>query len=178
MRKQLLVLFAPLLMMGCAQEAEPPLPPAPAESYTVVLNDVSSTLTSADSDHTFTVTLPSIEDPEVTYEVEIGGPCYLKNVGLYNEIILKDGCYFKSVSDYKVNRIICDVYIGKGINYSVLDTADGSGEELDRHDSEISPVDTDPNAKVFEYEVEGSEWRINNKSNKAGFYSVTIIFEA
>ena len=109
MKKGLLVLALPVLMMvGCAPEAQGQLPPPPAGSYTVVLDATSSQLTKADSAKAYTVELKTLENESVTYKVEIGAPCYLKDVSdgtkTYTEMIVKTGAYFKSKSKYETTQ--------------------------------------------------------------------------
>ena len=169
-----------LMVVGCAKEPGKELPPPSPESYTVVLDPTSSTLTGEDSNSEITVSLKAKEDESITYDVKIGYPCYLKTVQgtNYQEIIMKNGGYFKSASSYKVSRILCDIYGGKGINYTVHNTADGSGTALEYHESSVTPTYPEDDGFVYEYEVEANEWSVrNNSMNKPAFYSVTIVFE-
>ena len=178
MKKCFALLFIPVLsMIGCAKEAGGKLPPPSSESYTVVLDATTSGLTSADSAATYTVDLKAKEDANITYSVEIGGPCYIKTVDGYKEMILKEGCYFKSVSTYKVSRLILDIYEGQGINYGVWGSVEGSGTELERHASDITPIYAADSGAVYEYEVNSTGWKIARKDRKPGIYSVTIVFE-
>ena len=178
MKKLLVILPVVIMLAGCAPEAEDPLPAIPAGTYSVVLDANSSTLTTDDSTEPLQISLQAKENSEVTYEVEIGAPCYLKTVDGYTEMIVKQGAYFKSKSSYKVNRLICDIFEGKGINYEVHDKADGSGNALERHESSITPVYEADSGAVYEYDLNSStEWSITNSTkNKPAFYSVTIIF--
>ncbi len=166
------------LLAGCAPEPKEKLPDVPSGSYTVTLEPTSSTLTSDDSTGPITVTLSAKEDSSVKYQVEIGAPCYIKTVDSYQEIIVKQNAYFKSISNYKVNRIICDIYEGKGINYSVFNKADGSGTALEKHSSTIPPVYPEDSGAVYEYDLNNStEWSVrNSSSSRPGFYSVSIVF--
>ena len=177
--KKLLFVLPALLLVGCAPAAERQLPPVDPTSYTVKLDASNSTLTADDSTGAIQVELKAQEDESIVYKLEIGAPCYIKTVDSYQEIIMKGGAYFKSVSSYKVSRLICDIYEGKGINYEVHNKADGSGEALARHESSIEPVYEEDSGAVYEYEVNSTEWSITNTTNyKPAFYSVTIVFEA
>ena len=181
MKKLFLLSIIPaLLVVGCAKDPGKPLPPPSPESYTVVLTPTNSMLTSADSTEEITVSLKAQEDESITYDVKIGFPCYLKQVQgtNYQEIIMKNGAYFKSASTYKVSRILCDIYGGKGVNYTVHNTEDGSGDPLEYHESTVTPTYPEDSGFVYEYEVEANGWSIRNSTmNKPAFYSVTIVFE-
>ena len=179
MKKSLLLIMIPsLLVVGCAKEPGAPLPPPPAGSYSVVLDATSSLLTKADSDKAYTVHLKAQENENVTYDVEIGSPCYLKTVGNFTEIIVKTGAYFKSVSKYDVSLVRCDIFAGKGINYSVYNNDQGTGTALEYHESTVAPVYPEDSGAVYEYEINSTGWKIANDGNfKPAFYSVTIFFE-
>ena len=178
MKKGLLIL--PVLMIfGCAPAAEGQLPPVDPTSYTVKLDAISSTLSTDESTSAIQVELKAKEDETIVYKLEIGSPCYAKSVDGHQEIVMKSGAYFKSVSSYKVSRLICDIYEGKGINYEVHNKAAGSDEALARHESTIEPEYKEDSGAVYEYEVNSNEWSITNTSvYKPTFYSVTIVFEA
>lgn len=177
-RKLFLVIVPTLMMVGCAKEPGNPLSPPPAGSYSVVLDATSSLLTTDDSTKPFTVSLKAEENEEVTYDIEIGNPCYLKSVGSLYEIVVRGGAYFKSVSKYDVSLIRCDIYEGKGINYKVFNNNKGTGSALEAHKSEVDPIYPDDSGAVYEYEINSKGWKIVNDTNyKPAFYSVTIFFE-
>ena len=173
------VLIIPFVTLtGCFLEPKESLEPVNDISYSVVLNGSNSTLTSNDSTSTITLSLPSKEDESIVYELEIGAPCYLKKVSTFQEIIMKNGGFFRSKSNFKVDRLILDIYEGKGINYEVFNQKDSSGKALDPHSSNIPPVYPEDKGAVYEYEINSNEWSITNTSiYKPAFYSVTIIFE-
>lgn len=178
MKTKLIIIIPFVSLIGCAPEPKKPLPPVTADSYTVVLDPTNSTLTTDDSTSTISLSLIAKEDEEVIYELEIGAPCYLKNVSSYQEIIMKNGGFFRSKSNYKVDRLILDIYEGKGINYEVHNHKDGSGEVLEYHESTISPIYPEDSGAVYEYEINSTEWSITNTTvYKPAFYSVTIVFE-
>jgi len=175
----LLVLSTLFALTGCAGEAGDTLP-TPTGNFSVELNPANSGLTSDDSTETKLVTLTSKENEEVTYQIEIGFPCYLKTLKENNlqEIIVKNGAYFKSVSTYRVSVVRVDIFEGKGINYNVYNNVEGSGEALERHASTATPVYPEDSGAVYDYQVDANGWSItNNSNNKPAFYSVTIFFE-
>ena len=182
MKKLFLFTLLPLVMaVSCAPEAKKPLPPVGENTYTVVLDATSSTLTTDDSTSLIEVELHAKEDDSVTYKVEIGAPCYLKTVtdgvNNYTEIIMKEGSFFRSKSDYKVDRLIVDMYNGQGINYEVYNNVAGTGTKLDEHESTVTPVYAADDGAVYEYEVDSTEWSVRRIARKPGIYSVTIVFE-
>ncbi len=177
MKKLLLVLSFSLFLVGCAPEPSPSLPPVGGNTYTVKLTPSNSTLTTADSTETIQVELPSVEDATVKYKLEIGSPCYIKELssGL-SEIIVKPNSYIKSVSNYTVKRLVIDFYGGKGINFNVYGNGDSS---LAYHTSEVAPADPNEGGMVYEYEVNHTSFNIKNETefNKPGFYSISVVFE-
>ncbi len=183
MKKILLLTIPVLALMGCAKEAGGKLPEPPEGSYTAVLEASVTTLTSEDSTEPIRVSLISEENSDVKYEVEIGAPVYVKTVSTstgesYQEMVVKNGAYFKSISTYKVSKIACDIFEGKGINYEVHNTADGSGEALERHESSLTSTYAEDSGAVYEYEINSNAWSVTNTSNyKPTFYSVIIYFE-
>ena len=180
-KKLLLAVIPAMMLAGCAPEAQPQLPPVEGNTFTVVLDASNSTLTTADSDSLIAVELHAKEDDSITYQLEIGAPCYLKTVSdgtnNYTEIILKEGAFIRSKSEYKVQRLILDIWKGQGINYEVFPNADGTGTKLVEHTSEITPVYEADNGAVYEYEVNSTGWDIVRFDRKPGIYSVTIVFE-
>jgi len=177
--KKLLVLI-PFLLVAAACGSKPKEPLSPTEaSYNAKLTPELSTLTSDDSTEKVSVSIASNEDANVKYDMEIGNPCYLKTLsnGL-KEIIVKPGAYIKSVSEYKVDRIIVDFFAGKGVNFGVYASADGSGDALEYHESSIAPVYPEDNGVVYEYAINGNAWCLKNNTefNKPAFYSITVVF--
>ena len=178
--KKLLLVFVPFLLIGCAKEPTSNPSQVPPTSYSVTLNPTTSTLTSDDSSETFTVTLKANEDQSVTYQVEIGAPCYIKQVQgtSYHEIIMKNGGYFKSISTYKVNKVSCDIFEGKGVNYEVFSNTDASGDPLEKYASDMTPTYAEDQGAVYDYNINANQWLIrNNSAYKPAFYAVTIFFE-
>lgn len=180
--KKLLFILPILLLSSCAKEPTEKLPDPPAGSYTVFLDGFASHLTSEDSAAPISVTLVALEDERVTYELEIGAPAYLKEVSdgtnTYQEMVFKSGAYIKSVSNYQVSKIACDIYEGKGINYDVYNNAEGTGEALEEYASSLEPTYPEDSGAVYEYDIENTSWSIrNNSSYKPAFYAVYIYFE-
>ena len=179
MKKLLFVLSLTALLVGCAKEPAGNLPPVEGTTYSVTLTPENSTLTGDDSTTATRVELSAKEDANVKYTVEIGVPCYVKTLGSgLKEIVVKPNAYIKSISNYTVDRLVVDFYGGKGINHKVYAKADGTGNEVEYHTSEVAPVDPNDDGTVYEYPINGTEWGIYNKTeyNKPAFYSVTIIF--
>lgn len=182
MKKLFLFALLPLVMaVSCAPEAKKPLPPVGEDTYTVVLDAASSTLTTDDSVGTIAIELHAQEDASVVYQLEIVSPCYLKTVNDgtrdYTEIIMKEGSLFRSKSTYKVDRLILDIYEGQGINYEVYNNVAGTGAKLDEHESTVTSVYAADSGAVYEYEVDSTEWSVRRVARKPGIYSVTIVFE-
>ncbi len=175
MKKLLFLLpIAVLTLASCRENPKPKLPKFDGAS--AVLTPEASTLTEQDSKEITTVEL-SIPDRKETYKVEIGKDCYIKTTnGGFKEIIVKPGSYIKSVSNYKVDRLIIDTFGKKGINFNVYDNVKGEGDAIHEHESEVQPVEPGDGGMVLEYPINTSEWIIKNetKFNKPAFYSVTI----
>ncbi len=178
MKKLLLVLPLTMLLGACAKPAQSQLPSVEEKSYTAKLDADNSTLTADDSSAAIQVDIPSVEDNTVTYKFEIGAPCYLKTLsnGL-KEIIVKQNAYIKSVSEYKVDRIIVDFFNGKGVNFNVYANKDGTGEPLQYHESSVQPVYPEDSGMVYEYAINGNEWSLTNTTNyKPAIYSLSVVF--
>ena len=180
MKKLLLVLLPAFLLAGCMPEPTESASEPPAKSYSVVLDPTSSTLTTDESSETLTVTLKAKEDENITYQIEIGAPCYLKAVKgtSFQEMVMKQNGYFKPISNYKVSIVRCDIFEGKGINYEVYNNVEATNDKLEPKKSSATPIYIEDNGAVYDYEVNNNEWLIRNVLvNKPAFYSVTIFFE-
>ena len=178
MKKYLLFVLPMLVMISCAPEAEKPLPPPSTETFTVNLNTSNSTLTGDDSTENLTVNLSAIEDETVSYQLEIGAPCYLHH--RFDEIVIKQGGYFKSLSTYHVDRLIVDFYGGSLNLFGVYANAEGTGSAVMYHESSVAPVDAQGGGVVYEYPIDSTGWMIKNTAgndqSKPGIYSVTVVF--
>ncbi len=180
MKKLLFTLLPLFLLGGCAQEPTTTASEPPHGSYSVVLDVESSTLTTEDSTEAKVVTLKAKENEAITYQLEIGSPCYTKTVKgtSFQEIIMKNGGYFKAISQYKVSLLRCDIFEGKGVNYEVFNSLDASTSALEKKASTATPIYPEDSGAVYDYEVNAEGWLIRNVSaNKPAFYSVTIFFE-
>ena len=195
MKKLLFVLPIAALLCSCElpfQKVEEKLPePSIPDSETskdsnsdtpetqYVLKNVKLTksncgLTDDDSTNAFSTYL-QIDYSDEEYEIEFGPDCY--NHHTYNEFVIKNNGYFRSVSTFKVDRLRVDYFSTKGINFDVLDAG---GAKVAPHQSDVSseyPSAADGGA-VLEYPINGTSWKIqcNSSTYKAAFYSVTIIF--
>ena len=178
MKKILFVLPLVMLLGACAKEAQSQLPSVEEKSYTAKLDPNNSTLTTDDSSAAIQVEIASNEDSEVKYKFEIGAPCYLKTLSNnLQEIIIKQNAYIKSVSEYKVDRIIVDFFNGKGVNFNVYANKDGTGDPLEYHESSVAPVYPEDSGKVYEYAINGNEWSLTNTTNyKPAIYSLSVVF--
>ena len=195
MKKILLVLPLVMLLGACAKEAGSQLsslsiPDSYSDSasegeervYSVKLTPDNSGLQKdgegnpLDSTSPINLSLESQQDKNVKYDLILGDPCYLSTKA--HEFIMKKGSYIKSVSTYKVDRIIVDFFSGKGVNFGVYANNDGSGTALEPHESTIAPEDPNDTTLVYEYEINGSAWYMKNitEFNKPGIYSVTVVF--
>ena len=180
MKKILLTLLPLFVLASCAEEPSTSASEPPHGSYSVVLDVESSTLTTEDSTEAKVVTLKAKENEAITYQLEIGSPCYTKTVKgtSFQEIIMKNGGYFKAISEYKVSVLRCDIFEGKGVNYEVYASGEATGEALEKKGSSATPVYPEDSGAVYDYEVNANSWLIRNSSvNKPAFYSVTIFFE-
>ena len=196
MKKILFVLPLVMLLGACAKEAGSQLSslsipdsysgePSEGEvrTYTAKLTPDNSGLEKdgdgnpLDSTAPINLSLPSTQDANVKYDLILGDPCYLSTKA--HEFIMKPGSYIKSVSTYKVDRIIVDFFGNKGVNFGVYANSDGSGEALESHVSTIPAEDPDDGGLVYEYEINGNAWYMKNitEYNKPGIYSVTVVFE-
>lgn len=180
MKKLLFALLPLVLSVSCAPEPEKPLPPAPENVYTAVLNPSVSTLTHDDSTENITLNLESQEDSEVTYSLMIGAPCYIHNS--FDEILIKGDGFFKSVSTYHVDRLIIDCYGGQVGIFDVYPNVEGTGSKVEYHESAVQPIDPQGGGQVFEYPINSNGWLIKRTSGlldkqKPGIYSVTVVFE-
>lgn len=205
MKKCFIIFALPFLMAGCANQPAEMLPSLPIDfsnppsstepssvSESEVSTEVSSSekeptyqyvkldkencgLSSDDSTSAIQLSLSSLIDSSVTYELEIGVPCYLHSK--FHEFVMKPGSYIKSLSQYTVDRLIIDFYGAKGTNFEVYSTADGTGSAIEYHESYNEPEDSDGGA-VYEYPINGTEWSIRNNTDvyKPGIYSVIVVF--
>ena len=174
MKKLLFLLpIAILTLTGCQPEPKSPLPDPDPESYQVTLNPDNSGLTSEDLEQNIECKL-EIEGKTETYDIEISAPTYYSTK--HEEMMLKDGSYFKSISAYHVDRLIVDFYDGQFGNFSVYSTAEGTGDAAEAHESTSESPHKSAGGKILEYAIESTGWMIKNVSNKAGFYSVTVVF--
>ena len=177
MKKISLLLLLPLAMLfSCAPEAKKALPSIPAGSYTAILNPETSTLTKDDSTEPISVNLKSEENKNVTYSLELGNPFYLH--ASEPEFVLVGNAYIKSISTYKVDRLIVDFFGKKGTFFDVYASNDGSGNKIDYHESTVKPYDEEGGGKVYEYPIDSTGWMIKNGTTdrKPAFYSITIVF--
>ena len=176
MKKLLLFIIPMMLMASCAPEAKGTLPTIPAGSYTAILNPETSTLTKDDSTKPISVNLKSEENKDATYSLELGAPFYLH--ASEPEFVLVGDAYIKSVSTYKVDRLIVDFFGKKGTFFDVYASNDGSGNKIDYHESTVKPYDEEDGGKVYEYPIDSNGWMIKNGTTdrKPAFYSITIVF--
>ena len=173
--KKLFILLPLLFLVGCAPEAKPALPELD-EHYTATLTADLSTLTADDSTAVINVTVPSKEDSTVTYAFEIGYPCYIKTTpGGKHEIILKDNAYIKSISEYKVERLVIDFYNGQGENHAVHAPMDSTAK-VEPHESTITPTEPKDNGVVHEYEINQTSWKVDRVDRKPGLYYISVLF--
>lgn len=178
--KKVLIILPLLLLAGCAKEPSETASEPPINSYSVVLDVPSSTLTTEETTSPITVSLKAKEDQNTTYTLEIGAPCYEKQVSGtdYHEMVMKQNGYFKSISNYKVSLLRLDIFAGKGVNYEVYNNHQAEGNVIEAKNSTATPIYPEDNGKVYDYEINGKEWFIRNNSvYKPCFYSVTIFFE-
>ena len=174
MRKILVLGLVPLFALtACREEPAGGLPEFTGPK--AVLNAANSTLTKDDSSEVKHVSL-EIPDSSEVYEVEIGTPCYLKETsGHFFEIIVKPGAYIKSVSTVTVDRLIVDIYGGKGINFEVYNNVEGTGEQVKEYSSTIPPTEPGDGGLVLQYPINSTGWIIKNTSSfKPAFYSISV----
>ena len=176
MKKALFLLSSLFLLAGCA-EPEPELPPADPQTYSVKLNKANGglegTTKSAPSTEEKVIQL-SIEGKTEKYEIIMGPNLY--NHADYDEIVMMNGGYIKSKSQYTVDRLRIDYFSGKGTNFEVLNASE---QVVQKHESSVPtdfPGDTDK-GEVLEYPINGTSWTIRNTSEfKPAFYSITVLF--
>ena len=180
MKKFLFVLPVAALLCGCELpflKTNEPLPepevPETQELKSVKINKSNCGLTGDDSTKAFQTSL-DIDGTQEKYTFEIGPNCY--NHHNYNEFLIKKDGYFKSISTYKVDRLVIDYFSGKGVNFEVLNAG---GDKVEPHESETKteyPSAQDKGA-VLDYPINGNSWTIRNVSEyKPAFYSVTVFF--
>ena len=173
MKKIFALLPCLALLVACQEEPSPYLPDPDPSALRVVVNPTSSGLTTDDLAANTTVKL-TIANRSETYDVEIGKGTYFSSK--HNEMMLKDGSYFKSVSEYTVDRLIVDFYEGQSGNFAVYANAAGSGEAVTAHESKVQASDPDDGGKVWEYKIDSTGWMLKNTQYKAGIYSITVVF--
>lgn len=178
MKKLLLLLPCLVLVSSCMAEPAKPLPDPDEGKVKVSLNTTNAMeagLTTDDSTSPITVNI-AIPDSEETYSIELGAPCYKHSS--YDEIVVKSGAYFKSLSEYHVDRLVVDVFAGKGIFFDVYSNNAGTGTAIEYHESKVESVDKAGGGVVYEYPIDSTGWMIKNNTekNKPAFYSVTVVF--
>ena len=176
MKKLLLLLPAIALLGACTNEGEK-LPEPSAESKSVKLTAANSSLTNDALTEAKQVSL-DIANKEEKYTVEFSPKSSLHGKIDY-EFVLKEDAYLKSVSTYKVDRLVVDYMSKNGISFVVKNAND---ETVNSHESSVSTEYSGENdfGAVAEYPINGNSWSlVNTNSGKAGtcLYSVTVIFE-
>ena len=182
MKKLLFVLPIATLLFGCEaldnffKKQEEKLPEPEQTTKSVKITADNNGLTTDDSTEAIQKSL-DIEGSEKKYTFEISANCYnhSKYVG---EWVLKADAYVKSVSEYKVDRLVIDYMSKKGFGFEVLDS---NNAVVTAHDSTVATEFTGENdfGAVAEYPINGNSWKINNTAgDKPGacLYSVTVIF--
>lgn len=181
MKKHLLLALLPLMLAtGCKDEPAAPLPPASEGTYTVKLTADNSTLTTDDSTEAIQVELSSNEDANVKYKFEITAPCYLNTKSaVSNQIGVKPGAMIRSVSTYQVEKITVDFFASKGQNYQVFNNVERTGDPLEAHVTNMTPVDPSDGGAVYEFSVNSNGWCIYNHTefNKPSFYYISVVFK-
>ena len=175
--KKALFLLSSLFLLGACAEPEPELPPAQPEAVSVKLTKSVSGLEGTSK------TSPSVEEKVIQlsiegktekYEIIMGTNLY--NHADYDEIVMMNGGYIKSKSQYTVDRLRIDYFSGKGTNFEVLNA---NNEVVTKHESSV-PTDfpgDDDKGEVLEYPINGTSWTIRNTTvNKPAFYSITVLF--
>ena len=164
-----------MTLVGCAQEPAAKLPNLDGDTYSVKITPENSTLTADALTSAKQVTLNSSEDETVQYTFEFSAGVRLNSS--HNEFTMPNETYLKSVSTYKVERIIVDYFYSKGTNFSVYANTDHSGTALEAHASTITPTDPDDGGKVIEFNVNANGWSIYNSTvYKPSFYYIEIVF--
>ena len=183
MKKLLFVLPIAALLASCDipffKQEEEKLP-EPEVKETEVLKSVKITadnngLTTDDSTEAVQTSL-DIEESDLKYTFEISANSY-NHAKYKGEWVLKSNAYIKSVSTFKVDRLVIDYMSKQGFGFEVY-----AGETaVTAHESEVK---TEFNGEkdfgaVVEYPINGNSWKINNTvGDKPGacFYSITVIF--
>ena len=175
MKKLFLLLPVILLAVSCKPEANDFLPAIPEGSLKASLNSSNSGLTKDESTSELQVALV-VADSTQTYSVKIGVPCYIHTS--FPEIVMKSGAYFKSVSEYRVDRLIVDFFGSKGVFFDVYANKEGTGATVGYYKSTVTSSDVEGGGMVYEYPINSTGWIIKNntENNKPGFYSVTVVF--
>lgn len=174
--KKLLLLLPAIVLLGACTEVEEPLPAPSAESKSVKLTTSNSTLTSDPLTEAKQVSL-DIQGKEEKYTFEFSAGCSLHST--YDEFVLKDEQYLKSVSTYKVDRLVIDYMSKKGLTF---DVKDANNQSVTAHESTVATEHSgdDDYGAVLEFTINGTAWSlVNTNTGKAGtcLYSVTVIFE-
>ena len=175
--KRLLFLL-PLLLVSTACAKEPALSLGPVEEanmHTVKLKKNNCGLTTSYSTEEITTTLKSLDDENVEYSVKIGSSA--KQHSDYDEFVLADSSYVKANSNYVVDRLIIDFY-GPSVKFAVYNNLEGSGTELEYHESTVESDYPTEYGVVYEYAINGKEWTVKNVSApyKSSFYSISVVF--
>ena len=183
MKKLLFVLPVAALLCACElpflkQEEKLPDPETEPDKVlkSVKINVDNNGLTTADSTEAIQKSL-DIEGVSEKYTFEISANCY-NSPKYLGEWVLKSNAYLKSVSTYKVDRLVIDYMSKKGFGFEVLDADQNA---VTAHDSSVQTEfsKSEDYGKVAEYPINGTSWTINNTAgDKPGacLYSVTVIF--
>ena len=180
MEKRLFILPLAIFLCSCdlpfLKEGEKLLEPEvkPTEVVkSVKITKSNCGLTGDDSTEAFQTSL-DIEGTNEKYTFEVGPYCY--NHHNFNEFLIKKNGYFKSVSTYRVDRLVIDYFSGKGVNFEVLNASE---TVVESHTSDVATEYPGANDKgaVLEYPISGNTWTIRNVTDyKPAFYSVTVVF--
>jgi len=174
--KKLLLLLPAIALLGACAETEEPLPEPSVESKSVKLTKANSGLTVDATTEAKQVSL-DIEGKEEKYTFEFSAKC--NGHKDYEEFVLKDDAYLKSVSTYKVDRLVIDYMSKKGLTFEVKNA---NNEAVTSRESTVQTEfsGADDYGAVLEYPINGNSWALyNTNTGKAGtcIYSVTVIFE-
>lgn len=178
--KKLLLVLPFVALLGACTEVEEPLP-EPVSTPTTEVKSVKLTsqncgLTNEDATAPVQTSL-DIEGRTEKYTFEFSTGCYVHSE--YPEFVLKGSNYLKSVSTYKVDRLVIDYMSKKGITFDVKDANNAS---VTSHESTVATEHTGAKdyGAVLEYPINGTSWSLYNTfDGNAGtnIYSVTVIFE-
>jgi len=161
------------LLAACKTPGEV-LPEPDPESKTIKIVKSNCGLSTTSSTEAKNVEF-DIEGRSEKYIIEFSQKC--RAHADYDEFVLDVGGSFKSISTYKVDRLVIDYFSKPGINFEVLDS---QGVAVTGHESTI-PTDY-PNegdfGAVLEFPINGNSWVVRNASDvkKPAFYSVRVIF--